>query len=727
MARTTKPLGFKGITRLGESSYATIWFVASALILVGLGVIVVLLRLHRLSELPPGLFFDEGAHGMDALEVLKGQHSVFFPENQGREGLIVYAVALLIPILDRTILAIRLPTALASAGAVFAVFWLGQILFGQDEESGQRTRWRALFIATVAAGLLAVSIGQTIIGRIAYRANFMPLLLALSVALLWSGWVQRSRWRLVLAGITTGLLPYTYIPARFVPFLLLFFAASLLIWRLPNTAQSVRSRLPEIVTYLGVSALVAAPILVHFALYPEHFSSRSSSLWVFDPALNHGDPLGTFLRNMWDHLAVFGFRGDPNWRHNFDYWPMLNPVEAVFFWFGVGIAVWHWRRPAYRLPILWLAVLILPAVLALDTPPNTLRMIGMVPAIYLLIGVGLWETSLLLRGRLFTQMKIVPSITATLLAGGLILGQGILTYQAYFHSWATDTDVYQTYHAEWTHLVRAVNGHAPDSGIVYLIPIGNQFQEETFREYNFEFLYQGTVPVHLFHAATPGLVQGIESALAAAAPVSTAKVVDWTNGVHWSGDATGRFSYILGKYGRHVSSEINSNYTIHNFTDLKLDHPWSLFEYLDPLTVVYDGGITLQGIAVGRHGGQQLSAGQIIDLDQDRFLWLALQWQASRTPDADFWISLRLHNAVGDPVYQRDTAIWNFDHAPTARWQPGEESENLVHLILPSDLPVGEYELRLIVYNAETLHPTVQVDLWAPEVTLARVRLGEIE
>ena len=169
-------------------------------ILFVLALAVVLLRLQRLSELPPGIFFDEGAH------------AVFFPDNYGREGLIVYAVALATSFLGRTVLAVRLPTALASAGTVFVVFWLGRLLFGRDEESGRATPWRGLLIGGVGAGLLAVSPGQTVLARTAFRGNFLPLLLSLCLALLWWGWRQRVRrggpwWRIALAGACAGLLP----------------------------------------------------------------------------------------------------------------------------------------------------------------------------------------------------------------------------------------------------------------------------------------------------------------------------------------------------------------------------------------------------------------------------------------------------------------------------------------------------------------------------------------
>ena len=68
---------------------------------------------------------------MDALRVLQGEHAVFFSENNGREGLIVYAIALATSLFGRTALAVRLPTALASAGTVFVLFWLGYLLFGR--------------------------------------------------------------------------------------------------------------------------------------------------------------------------------------------------------------------------------------------------------------------------------------------------------------------------------------------------------------------------------------------------------------------------------------------------------------------------------------------------------------------------------------------------------------------------------------------------------------------
>ena len=106
-------------------------------ILLALALVVVVLRLQRLDELPPGLNRDEGIDGALALQVLEGEHAIFFPVDQGREPSAIYALALSTILFGRTLLAMHLPTALGSAGLVFAVFWLGRLLFGRDDGGGR--------------------------------------------------------------------------------------------------------------------------------------------------------------------------------------------------------------------------------------------------------------------------------------------------------------------------------------------------------------------------------------------------------------------------------------------------------------------------------------------------------------------------------------------------------------------------------------------------------------
>ena len=567
---------------------------------------------------------------------------------------------------------------------VFATFWVGRLFFGRDEESVRDTTWRGLLIGGVAAGLMAVSLNQTILGRTAYnKTTHMPLLLCLCLGLLWWGWKERSWWRIGLAGACAGLLPYTYMAARFVPFLIAFFGLSFLLPLRSVSWEKVRAELPWAAAFVGVAGLVAAPLLVHFALHPDHFFLRSQNLWVFDPARSQGNPLGTFFLNVWEHLSVLGFRGDPSPRNNYAAQPMLNPWEAFFFWLGAVMAVLRWRRPTYRLLLLWFAIMIVPALLA-RTPfaPSTLRMMGAVPAVYLLAGVGVWEAYRFLSKRYFHKHELKPAIVVGVVVSALILAQGVGAYRTYFQKWAVEYDLYNIYDVDWADLAETLNAQPSPTGTVYLIPA---IKSALSIPDSFKYLYTGTAPVYSIPRDAPDLAQKIGSALEALKDVSAAKVVEGKSIPAEVGEDNGRFVYLLGKYGRYQGSEEYPIFRIHNFSDIYLDRTWTFYEQLEPLTVHYDGGIAIQGIALGQ-GTEQMSSRQVLELGRDRPLWMALRWKITPGLDIDYAISLRLYDAAGERVYQEDAVLWNPGYRPTSNWPLEEPVVTTSLLSLPAEL-----------------------------------------
>ena len=151
---------------------------------------------------------------------------------------------------------------------------------------------------------------------------------------------------------------------------------------------------------------------------------------------------------------------------------------------------------------------------------------------------------------------------------------------------------------------------------------------------------------------------------------------------------------------------------------------WTFYEQLEPLSVEYDTGISLLGVALGQ-GEVQLSTGQLLELDQDRSLWVALQWQEAVASDIAYATSLRLYpvDKDGDWVYQEDTDLSKSLTGMTEIGTPSDQIDTFVRLSFPADLPAGEYELHLLIYDSETLQPAVQIGIWEPEFLLARVRL----
>ena len=173
---------------------------------------------------------------------------------------------------------------------------------------------------------------------------------------------------------------------------------------------------------------------------------------------------------------------------------------------------------------------------------------------------------------------------------------------------------------------------------------------------------------------------------------------------------------------RGKSSPLNSTMEIlEPFAGFLRARAQPLHDLLEPVTVQYDGDISLRGLALGQ-GEEQLSSQEILELDRSRALWMVFQWQVKPNLTADFAISLRLYDADGELSYQQDHVLGNADLARTSHWSADEVVETLFYLDFPEGLLPGEYELRLIVYDADTLTPTVEIDVWEPEFVLARLR-----
>ena len=106
---------------------------------------------------------------------------------------------------------------------------------------------------------------------------------------------------------------------------------------------------------------------------------------------------------------------------------------------------------------------------------------------------------------------------------------------------------------------------------------------------------------------------------------------------------------------------------------------------------------------------------------------MALQWQTAAALEADFSISVRLHDSEGSSVFQTDFVLTDSVQTSTSHWSTGEMVDTLHYLDLPAHIQPGEYELRLVVYDFETLKPTVEIGVWEPETVLARLQLSGVE
>ena len=151
--------------------------------------------------------------------------------------------------------------------------------------------------------------------------------------------------------------------------------------------------------------------------------------------------------------------------------------------------------------------MLLPAMLSYNRGygPNSLRIVGAAPAAYLLVGVGMWETYRLLKGRFLKNTETGAAVVGVLVPV-LILVQGALAYRTYFYEWVGTPQYYAAADAEMAEAAQALNAQPPDADAVLLIPyeLGNG-------HYGFDYLYHGAAPAHVIHATMTHLPQKIES------------------------------------------------------------------------------------------------------------------------------------------------------------------------------------------------------------------------
>jgi len=384
------------------------------------------LRFYNLTGVPPGLYHDEAMNGTNVLQNLESHRiEVFYPENNGREGLYIALATPVVAAFGNTSWALRLPAAVFGTATVLGVGLLGIELLGVEE-------------GLLAAFLLATSFWHIVFSREAFRAILSPFFLCWSLLFLVralraarhaSGWAAPA----CIAAVLYGLGFYTYIPYRVTPLLV----AALLLHAFYAEEPGARTLIVRATAlFAGVAAAVAAPLAWYFWTHPGTFFGRTSQISVTASA----HPLADFLSNVASVAGMFFIQGDPNWRHNIAGRPELFLPVALFFLGGIAIAALRLRkdpaeaRLAPALLLGWLAAAAAPAALSNEGIPHSLRAILMTPAVALLAAIGARQAWRMAEAGL--RPAIVPAVAVLVCAA--LAGE---SYYSYFRVWAPNPEV----------------------------------------------------------------------------------------------------------------------------------------------------------------------------------------------------------------------------------------------------------------------------------------------
>ncbi|MEI6650315.1 MAG: glycosyltransferase family 39 protein [Candidatus Moraniibacteriota bacterium] len=343
-----------------------------------------LIRWYDIDRIPSGLYPDEAMNGTNALDANRtGDYQIFYPDNQGREGLFINIQAFSVKAFGSNMPALKLPSTIFGMLAILGIGLLAWELF--------RSRYAAL----IAAFLTATSYWAINFSRIGFRAIMVPFILSFAFFFFFRGLRKEKIGLFIVSGLFFGAGLNTYTAYRLAPFILIFL--------LPFLFLSYKSFLKRYwkhaLAFVFSAALTAGPMFYAFIAKPEIFDSRAAAVSIFEPAINHGDFWGTLGKTLGLALIKYNFVGDQNWRHNYPPYPILDPIVGIFFLTGLIFSIKMLfsllrdrirtktrdvELPVHAFLLIAFIVMLAPEFLTNEGLPHALRSIGTQPAVFLL-------------------------------------------------------------------------------------------------------------------------------------------------------------------------------------------------------------------------------------------------------------------------------------------------------------------------------------------------------
>lgn len=413
-------------------------------------------RLWQLDSIPPGLYPDVAMNGNNALDALKtGGFKVFYPENNGREGLMMWLIAFSFSIFGVSVWSIKIVSAIIGILTVWGLYLLTKELFYRYEKCSHS-------VALLASFFLAVSFWHTIFSRIGFRAISLPFTLTFAFYFLFFGFRKKNILPFIVSGIFFGLGFYTYTTYRLIILLL-----PLLLFCWPFY-QNKKRYLLYTGSFLLTALIVAMPLGIYFLQNPQDLFSRSVGISIF----SQPDIIKAFFESLGRHLIMFNISGDQNWRHNFAgssqlFWPV-----GIFFLIGAALSAKHFiiglkNKDHYLLmaPVFLFSlffVMLLGSILTYEGIPHALRSIGVIPPVFVFVGLGSYWMYEKLK-QIIKNGKLLLAICFLTLA---VIGYA--EFNKYFSLWAKKPKVSEAFAVNYADAGYFLNS-VPDDVPKYVI------------------------------------------------------------------------------------------------------------------------------------------------------------------------------------------------------------------------------------------------------------------
>ncbi len=352
--------------------------------------IAVFMRVYNIEGAPPGLYPDEANNATNAYEALAtGEFKWFYSDNNGREGMYINLQAISMAIFGVNTLAIKIPSILFGLFSVLGLYFLARELFPSKPR-----------IALIAPYLCAISFWAINFSRIGFRAIAMVPVICFTFYFFFRGIRTDKIYNYVIAGLICGLGFHTYIAFRIMPVLLIIVVILFLL----IDKRFLRRYAKGLSAFVVSTAIAIAPLALTFNAHPEYLDARTNDISIFSQENSQGNFVKTITQTIGLSFAKYNIVGDPNFRHGFPPYPMLEPLTGIAFLGGlILIGVLFAKTLKLRIKrnvrnrnlvisgllLAWFIGFLVPEFLTNEGLPHALRSIGTMPVVFLLAAYGI--------------------------------------------------------------------------------------------------------------------------------------------------------------------------------------------------------------------------------------------------------------------------------------------------------------------------------------------------
>jgi len=353
------------------------------LLFLAIILLALIVRIVNIDNVPSGIYPDEANNGTNAFNAqLTNDYKWFYPDNNGREGLYINAMALFFKLFGVSFLTIKLTSIIMGTLTVCGVYLLSRELFISKPR-----------LALIASYLTAVSFWAVNFSRIAFRAIMMLPILTFSFYFLFRGLRTKKWYDFALAGFIFGLGFHTYIAFRVAPALLIVLFVLLLIQRGKVIITKYWKHWLIFIVFAFISTL---PMLLTFHTHPEFLNARTGDVSVMANSDEH--LVQTLSQTFTKSILKFNVSGDQNWRHGYPPYPTLEFFVGIMFALGFFLSIWIFVSYTYKrffqkiknrklvthgFLLAWFFAFLAPEFLTVEGLPHSLRSIGVLPVVYI--------------------------------------------------------------------------------------------------------------------------------------------------------------------------------------------------------------------------------------------------------------------------------------------------------------------------------------------------------